>query len=82
MTGVTIVYLLILTTGNLGPTTKATYATWYECEQVRIKVERQTNMTGRCNAVSKSQGQSLLHSVPLPKPRVRIRHLLDLPKGN
>lgn len=70
---VTVLYFLILTTGNMGPTNRSIHNTWYECEQVRIRVERQTNMIGRCKAVSVGESKALLKPAPLPKPRVRKR---------
>ena len=75
MTAVTVVYLLILTTGNMGPTVRTKHGTWWECEQARIRVERQTKMIGRCNAVSAARSEELLKPAPLPRPRVRIRTL-------
>jgi len=46
-----VVYLLILSAGHRVPTIQETYDTWMACEQARIRIERQTILTGQCEKV-------------------------------
>jgi len=52
-----VVYQLVLTSGNRTPTIQETYDTWWECEQARIGIERQTSSTGQCQRVPSLQEQ-------------------------
>jgi len=72
-TALTVVYFLMMTTGNMGPTTRSVHDTWWGCEQNRMRIERETDMTGNCKAVSITQSKALLKPAPLPRPRVRRR---------
>ncbi len=46
-----VVYLLILTSGHRTPTVQETHDTWWECEQSRIRIERQMHVKGECKKV-------------------------------